>query len=139
MARWIRCLERDAGGAAAVEFALVAPFLIALFMGMVVHGGWLWMAHGAQSLASEAARAAVAGLDPIERETLARAEVEAAAPRTVNLAPERLATAVVQDAERVEVTVTLDLEGHPLITLAGPLPHPPTTIARTAVVRVGGY
>lgn len=66
---------QDRRGVAAIEFAIIAPMLILLLFAMVMYGGWFWMAHSVQSLASEGARAAVAGLDPVEREQLARSFV----------------------------------------------------------------
>ena len=126
-------------GVAAVEFALVAPFLILLFVAVAVYGGWYWLAHSVQALAAEAARAAVAGLDPVEREALARAEIAAQAPGMTGLAVERLSADVDETAERLTVTVRRDLTEHPLTALAGPLPRPPEVLSRSAVVRVGGY
>ena len=67
--------RRDRRGVAAIEFAIVAPLLIMMMFGMIMYGSWFWMAHSVQSMASEGARAAIAGLDPAEREQLARAFV----------------------------------------------------------------
>ena len=72
---WKRSLADD-GGAAAVEFALIGPLFVLLLAGVVVYGGWLWLAQSVQSVASEAARAAVAGLDHEERRLLAQSEVQ---------------------------------------------------------------
>lgn len=49
------------GGSAAIEFALVGPLLIMMLVGMVVYGGWMWLAQSVQTLATESARAAVGG------------------------------------------------------------------------------
>ena len=43
-----------------MEFALIGPLFVLLLAGVVVYGGWLWLAQSVQSVASEAARAAVA-------------------------------------------------------------------------------
>src|SRR5690606_12033649 len=43
----------DGGGAAAIEFAIVGPFFLLLVVGMIVYGGWLWMAHSVQAAVSE--------------------------------------------------------------------------------------
>lgn len=126
-------------GVAAVEFALVAPFLILIFLAVVVYGGWFWLAHSVQALAAEAARAAVAGLDPAEREALARAEIAAQTSGLTGGASGRLSVAVSETAERLTVTVHMNLRDHPLTALAGPLPRPPVDLNRSAVVRVGGY
>ncbi len=126
-------------GVAAIEFAIVAPLLILLLASMVVWGGWLWLAHGVQSLASESARAALGGLDKSERELLARAFVDREGEVVVGLPSERAAVAVTSDPEAIRVDVQYDVSGHPLMMLARLTPAPPSVIARSAVVRTGGY
>lgn len=126
-------------GSAAIEFALVGPVLILLLAGMMVYGGWLWAAQSVQSLATEAARAAVGGLDTAERITLARAFVTEAAPQTVGVDPARAAVEVTSDASAIRVIIRYDVRDHPLMVMSGLLPSPPPIIERSAVVRVGGY
>lgn len=135
-----RGLFRDRRGGAAVEFALVGPVFILLLAGMVVYGGWFWLAHGVQALASEGARAAVAGLDAAEREALARGVVaDHARGGGLGLDPAQATVAVTSDLQAIRVTVRYDVGDHPLMALSGLTPAPPATIERTAVVRVGGY
>lgn len=126
-------------GSVAIEFALVGPLLILLLTGMVVYGGWLWLAQSVQSLASESARAAVGGLDDAEKRQLALAFVAREAAEGSSLEPSLLTTTVTSDSEAVRVRVSYDAQGHPILLLAGPLPKPPTRIERSAVVRIGGY
>lgn len=130
---------RGREGSAAIEFALVGPLLILLLIGMVVYGGWFWLAQSVQSLATESARAAVGGIDDIERRELATAFVAREAARGSGLAPALITTTVVSDAESVRVRIAYDAHDHPILILAGPLPKPPTMIERSAVVRTGGY
>ncbi|CAN5186297.1 pilus assembly protein [soil metagenome] len=126
-------------GLAAIEFALVGPMLVMLLAGMVVYGGWFWLAQSVQSLATESARAAMAGLDDAERRQLAMAFVTQQAAQGSGLDPTLIVTTVTSDADAVRVKVAYDAHAHPILLLAGPLPKPPTLIERTAVVRVGGY
>ena len=126
-------------GSAAIEFALVAPMLVLLLAGMVVYGGWFWLAQSVQSLATESARAALGGMDDAERRELATAFVAREATRASGLDPALVTTTVTSDAEAVRVSVAYDAQAHPILILAGPLPKPPTLIERTAVVRIGGY
>lgn len=126
-------------GSAAVEFALIAPFLLALLMGVLLYGGWFWLAHSVQALAAEGARAAVAGLDEAERRTLAAGAVAQQAPFVAGFDPARATVVVSSDQNAVTVRVVYDAADHPLRALPGLIPPPPAVIERSAVVRVGGY
>ncbi|WP_312783102.1 TadE/TadG family type IV pilus assembly protein [Brevundimonas sp.] len=130
--------NRDRRGVAAIEFAMVAPLLILMMLGIVVYGGWFWMAHSVQSLASEGARAAIAGLDPAERETLAR-DFIGAQVEDLGLQADRASVEVESTASIIRVNVVYDARDHPLMALAAIVPSPPPTIRRTAIVRLGGY
>lgn len=123
-------------GSAAVEFAIIGPIFILILVAMVVYGGWFWLAQSVQSTASEAARAAVAGLDDAERQALALAV--AADSGAGGLDPSKLTVQVVTDAGVVRVRAAYDVSGHPVMMLKGLLPAPPDTIERSAVVRAGG-
>lgn len=125
-------------GTAALEFALIAPLLLMLTLGVVLYAGWFWTAQSVQVLASEGARAAVAGLDDAERDQLARAVIARQADQAIGVDPARLDVRVSSDAEAVTVRVDYDASAHPLRTI--PLvPPPPASIKRSALVRVGGY
>jgi len=131
-------LNHDRRGVAAIEFAMVAPMLILMMLGMVVYGGWFWMAHSVQSLASEGARAAIAGLDPTEREALARSFITTQVG-DMGLQANRASVEVESTAGVIRVKVAYDVRDHPLMALAAIVPSPPRVIRRTAVVRLGGY
>lgn len=126
-------------GSAAVEFALMGPLFFFLLVGLVVYGGWFWMAQGVQNLAAEGARAAIAGLDPDERIRLARGSVSDNLEGDALLSADAVQVAVQTDAGAIRVVVTYDASTHPLMALAGLVPTPPRTIERQAVVRTGGY
>lgn len=131
-------LKRDRRGVAAVEFALVCPILIFLMIGMIVWGGWFWLAHSVQSIASEAARAAVAGLDPAERESLARSAVVRLVEGT-GVTAAQLSVRVRAEDDLIRVDVAYDAADHPVLILADLVPAPPRVIERTASIRTGGY
>ena len=126
-------------GSAAIEFALLGPLLIVMLMSMVVYGGWMWLAQGVQTLATESARAAVGGLDAAERIRLAKAFVDAEAEGGSGLTRDHMTVSVESDAEVIRVHIAFDASDHPLMMMAVLMPPPPATIRRTAVVRTGGF
>lgn len=126
-------------GSAAVEFALVGPLMVLMLVGMVVYGGWMWLAQSVQTLATESARAAVGGLDAEERIGLARAFIDAEAQGGAGLARDRLTVEVESDAQAIRVRIAFDAHDHPVMMMAGLVPAPPSVIRRTAIVRTGGY
>ena len=132
-------LRRDHGGAA-VEFVLIAPLFIALIFGLVLYGGWYWLANSVQSLASEAARAAVGGLDADEQMQLARSFVEAEAGQLGSgMTAGNTVTVVRADDNAIRVEIAYDASQHPIFALSVLTPRPPTVIRRSATVRIGGY
>ncbi len=130
----------DASGATAVEFALVAPVLIFLLLGIVAFGYYLGVAHGVQEAASHGARAAVAGLDPAERTRLARDAVASFVGGSLLLDPARLAVeaaSTADDPDMFRVTLTYDLKAT-LISIAPKGVNAPQSVVRSTVIRRGG-
>ena len=119
-----------------MEFAIVGPVFILMLVAMVVYGGWFWLAQSVQTTASEAARAAVAGLDEAERRILVMAV--AADSRSGGLDPAKLTMDVTTEDGVLRVRAAYDACGHPVMMLKGLLPSPPVVIERSAVVRAGG-
>jgi Flp pilus assembly protein TadG len=117
--------KSDRGGSAAVEFALIGPILIAVLLAAVVYGGWFLMAQSVQSLASEAARASIGGLDAAERALLAEEEARAAARDIGALDASRLSVRVEDDGVTLRVVAAYDIEDHPIMLLGAMLPRPP--------------
>ncbi|GLS32839.1 TadE-like protein [Mesorhizobium albiziae] len=63
---------RNTSATAAIEFALLFPIFILLFLGMIAYGIYFGASHSVQQIAADAARVAIAGLDETERQTLGR-------------------------------------------------------------------
>lgn len=131
--------RRRRQGSAAIEFALVGPLMVLMLVGMVVYGGWMWLAQSVQTLATESARAAVGGLDAAERISLAQAFVAAEAEDGAGLARDHLTVTVDSDEAAIRVRIAFDASDHPVMMMSGLLPAPPSVIERTAIVRTGGY
>ena len=117
----------------------MGPLLIMMLVGMVVYGGWMWLAQSVQTLATESARAAIGGLTAAERISLARAFVDAEAEGAGGLARDHLTVNVESDEDAIRVRIAFDASDHPAMMMSGLLPAPPSVIERTAVVRTGGY
>jgi Flp pilus assembly protein TadG len=128
--------SQERAGSAAVEFAIVGPVFILMLIAMVVYGGWFWLAQSVQTTASEAARAAVGGLDEAERRILVMAV--AADSRSGGLDPAKLTMDVTTEDGVMRVRAAYDVSGHPVMMLKGLLPSPPVVIERSAVIRAGG-
>ncbi|MET0182527.1 MAG: TadE/TadG family type IV pilus assembly protein [Caulobacterales bacterium] len=124
-------------GAAAVEFAIVAPMLVILMLGIVAFGGYFFTAHTVQQLANDAARAAIAGLDDEERLSLAQDAVETAAADQPSMrgAPN---VSMTRDGAMITLRVTYDASGDFFSTFAGIAPSAPSQINATATIRTGG-
>lgn len=129
------------GGVAAIEFAIVAPFLLALMFGILGYGMYFGAVHGVQQLAAEAARAAIAGLSNAERKALAEAAVMRSAASYPFLSHEGLVVASIDTDPATgtfTISLTYDASALPIFTL----PHailPPPTIARSASIQRGGF
>ena len=137
-----RRFKKDSAASAAVEFAIIAPVLVAMLAGLLTYGVYFGLAHSVQQLAADAVRASIGGLSDAEREQLARAHVAASANQYVLIDPARVSVAArpaPSNANTFEVVVTYDAEGLALWTLQGFAPTPTKTIARSAAIRRGGY
>lgn len=130
-------LSRNDRGAAIVEFALVAPLFLLMLLGMVAYGGYFWRAHALQQVANDAARAAIAGLTPAERRTLATASATLELPAYAGLAATAATVSVAETDDMIEVALEYDAADDAFFAL-GIVPLPDPVIRRTALVRLGG-
>lgn len=138
MLRIVPGIGRNRDGAVAVEFALIAPILIFMIIGMVVYGGWFWLAHSVQSLAYESARASLGGLDEAERRQLALDFVQTRSQQ-MGVPVDTSSVQVNSDAQTITVKIGYNISDHPIMALKDLTVPPPQTINREAVVRLGGY
>ncbi|WNO54757.1 TadE/TadG family type IV pilus assembly protein [Stakelama saccharophila] len=129
-------LRADIRATALVEFAIVLPILLCLLAGIVGYGRYLLIAHDAQQIANDAARATIAGLNTPERRSLAAAVV-ARGVRELGLSADRVSQTVADDAGRVTVTVRIDTGGDALLS-TDLIPLPGRIVERRAVVAPGG-
>ncbi len=138
----MRAFNAAAAGSMAVEFALIAPVLIAMLAGVIFYGVYLGAANSVQQLAADAARASVAGLNDAERISIARAHVASAAPSFTLIDPAKTSvTAKVSSANSnvFEVAVSYDASKLAIWGFQGLLPLPSKTITRSAAIQRGGF
>ncbi len=134
-----RARSRSAGGATAVEFAIIAPVLLMLLFGILMYGGYFLMSHSVQQLANDAARAAVGGMTDTERQQLAAAALAKELPTYGYLSPASTQLTYTDQGSVMTVAVAYDASASPLWALNGLIPMPSTTIVRSASVQVGGF
>ena len=135
-----RSLAGGQTGTALIEFALVAPIFLAFLMGIIAFGSFFGYAHSLQIVASESARAAIAGLDSPERIALATAAAQrslATSPLLRGAAVSIVVGADAKDPGMFTVTLTYDLNAT-LLGLTPRLLPLPNSLSRTASIRRGG-
>ena len=133
-------LSRDRAGTSALEFAIIAPlFFLALFT-LIAYGVYLSVTHSVQQIAADAARTAVAGLNPGERVTLVNRYLDASRFDYSFLNRRNMKVLVSDDPnnpDQFTVTISYDSSDLPiwkLFTFA----LPQEKIERYSTVRVGG-
>ena len=131
---------RSRSGAAAVEFAIIAPIFLLLFMGMIAYGIYFGAMHSLQQLSADAARVSIAGLHQEEREELVRQFLENHAGGYMFVDPEKLLVEVGDSPEGTQFTVTLHYDARhlPIWGLVSALPLPGKIIDRSSTIRIGG-
>lgn len=128
---------QDRRGATIVEFALVLPLLAMLLLGIMGYGQYFLIAHSAQQLANDAARATVAGISAPERASIASAAIARSLSNLPEVKPQTVSVAVSEATDLVTVRVRIDARANPIFRM--PLiPMPDPLIERRAVVRQGG-
>lgn len=134
--------ERGEKGAAAIEFALIAPALIMLLFAILVYSTYFAAYLGVRQAAAEAARASLAGLSTIERRTLAVARAEQVLDQyglMLASGTRPVVTAAAGAAGTFRIDITYDISGSPMMRYGAMLPLPDETIASSIVVSNGSY
>lgn len=134
--------KRNRDGASAIEFAIVLPLFLVFIFAVLSYGMYFGAAHSTAQLAADAARAAVAGLDDTERESIAKTRVANTAGNYPLLTASKVSVKTAAggaDPNSFEVDVTFDSSALPIWAFANLIPLPSKQIQRTAVIRRGGY
>nr|WP_047167909.1 TadE/TadG family type IV pilus assembly protein [Sphingomonas sp. Y57] len=129
-------------GAAAIEFALIAPALIMLMFAILVYSTYFATYIGVRQAAAEGARAALAGLSTSERTTLATAraqQVLAEYGLMLSTGTQPDIRAGVGTSGSFEVKISYDISGSPIMRYGAILPLPNATITSSVIVGNGSY
>lgn len=130
-------VPRDRRGVAAVEFALLLPFLLALLMGIVSYGDYFLTAHLVQQAANDAARASLAGIDANERHGIAADTARRMLDASGVLRRDRAQVDAVEVDNMITVSVRYDASADPLLKLPF-VPSPGQTLTAKGVAMIGG-
>jgi Flp pilus assembly protein TadG len=137
----LRRFSADRSATAAVEFAILSPLYLLLFMGMTAYGIYFGASHSVQQLSADAARAAIAGINAAERQTLATDFIDNNADRYLLIDPDKLTVSVGDNLSvhgQFNVTVSYDASDLPIWGLFDGLAMPSRTIQRRSTIRIGG-
>ncbi|MCW5677977.1 MAG: pilus assembly protein [Xanthobacteraceae bacterium] len=127
---------------AAIEFAIVGPLFFMVLLGVLIFAIYFGTVHSVQQIAAEAARATVQGLSETERAELAQNQVRNIVSGYPLIDPNYLTVTAAtspNDANLFNVSISYDASRSIVFAFEGLIPMPPKTIARSAVVRRGGY
>jgi Flp pilus assembly protein TadG len=136
----VRRLLANRRGAAAIEFAIVAPVFLLVLLTLIAYGIYLSAAHALQQLTADAARTAVAGLSEQERIQLVNNYIALSTLNDPLIDRKKLQVTVAtdpQNANQFTVTTVYDASALPIWNLYT-FPLPDTKIRRFATIRMGG-
>ncbi|GAB7551139.1 hypothetical protein NRB_06360 [Novosphingobium sp. 11B] len=138
----LRLLKCDRG-LAALEFALLAPALLALVFSVIVYSIYFTAQIGVRQAAAEGARAAVAGLSIGERVTLAQERAQAVIDNYGSLlggkSQPQITAGAGDTSGTFRVEVHYDMSGSPIMKYGAFVPLPDSNVAASVTVTNGGY
>ena len=123
----------------AVEFALIAPFLLMLVASILAYGSIFATSLSLQQIAAEAARATIGGLSDAERKTLAQAKLNAIAADYPMLDVSKVTFAFDAGSatQLSRVTLSYDMATHPAYAFDKLLPLPKSPLSYSLIVTDG--
>jgi Flp pilus assembly protein TadG len=137
---WDKFLNNHSG-TSAVEFAILSPVFFLVLIGMMAYGIYFGASHSIQQIAADAARAAIAGINQSERQTLATGFISRNAGGYAFVDPAKLTVDThdsIADGSQFVVRLSYDARQLPIWALLSNLPLPDVTIVRSSTIRVGG-
>lgn len=123
-------------GANAVEFALIAPILFFLLLGICYISIYLSIGHSLAQLAADASRYALSGLTRTERIELAGRWASDSSNVYGFVNPARLKVSAVESSNALRVTVAYDMTYLPVPPIVGAVVTLPKVMQRSSTVLV---
>ena len=135
----MRRFFRNKQGASAVEFALIAPFMLLLVAAILAYGSIFATSLSLQQIAAETARATIGGLSDAERKTLAQGKLAAISANYPMLDPGKVTFTfnAAAGSELSRVTLSYDMSGHPAYALDKLLPLPSSPLSYSLIITDG--
>ncbi|HOZ28298.1 MAG TPA: pilus assembly protein [Hyphomonadaceae bacterium] len=135
----LSAFTKDKRATSAVEFALIAPFLLLLVAAILAYGSIFATSLSLQQIAAETARATIGGLSDAERKTLAQAKLNAIADDypLLDVAKVTFSFDAGTGKELSRITLNYDMVNHPAYTLDKLLPLPRSPISYSLIVTDG--
>lgn len=133
-------MRNNTDGAAALEFAIIAPLFFLTIFTMIGYGIYLSATHAIQQIAADAARTAVAGLSATERKSLAKSFIQTSTLDYAFINKAKLSVDVEDDISNLNqftVTIVYDSSELPIWKLFS-FALPDEEIKRYATIRLGG-
>lgn len=135
----LRGFAKDKRATSAVEFALIAPFLLLLVASILAYGSIFATSLSLQQIAAETARATIGGLSDAERKTLAQTKLDAIADDypLLDVAKVTFEFDAGSGKQLSRVTLHYDMSTHPAYTLDKLLPLPKSPLSYSLIVTDG--
>lgn len=132
----LRDFARCRTGANAVEFALVAPILFFLLLGICYISVYLSIGHSLSQIAADASRHALSGLTRAERIELAGRWASESSNVYGFVNPSRLAVSAEETSNALRVTVAYDMTYLPVPPIVGAVVALPKVMRRSSTILV---
>jgi Flp pilus assembly protein TadG len=129
----------DSNGNAAVEFALIAPATVLLFLGIIAFSVVLSTYSALQQIAAEAARAALQGQTATQQSLFANQYVSGVLGNYSFMDPTKLKVSTTSTSSTFEVSLSYDASNSFFSKFASPVISVPIIINRSATVQLSGF
>jgi Flp pilus assembly protein TadG len=130
---------KEERGAAAVEFAIIAPLFLLMLFGIICFAMLFGTYNAVQQMSADAARAALAGLTATEQASLAQSYVSNIVSSYGFIDPTKITVSTNSSTNTFSVTISYDMSNSYIFKFGGVLSSASPIVTRTAAIQTGGY